>query len=57
MKKRGVRVFFSIVYVKKTEHSIKKYGNDILRYIGGQTHAICNQHRHPLIPVPNKIAT
>ena len=46
-----------IVYVQKTEHSIKKYGNDILRYIGGQTHAICNQHRHPLIPVPDRIAT
>ena len=45
------------MYVQKTEHSIKKYGNDILRYIGGQTYGICNQHHHPLIPVPDRIAT
>ena len=35
---------------------MKKYGNDILKFIGGQTHAICNIHDHPLIPVPDRLA-
>ena len=45
------------VYVKNTDTSLKKYGYDILKFIGGQTHAICHNHDHPLIPVPDRIAT
>ena len=42
--------------MRSTDHSINKYGNDILRYIGGKNHAICHLHKHPLIPVPDRIA-
>ena len=45
------------VYVQNTSTSLKKYGYDLLRFIGGQTHAICDHHDHPLIPVPDRIAT
>ena len=41
------------VYIQRTKESLKKHGNDILRFIGGQTHAICARHNHPLITVPD----
>ena len=44
------------VYEKKNDCSIKNLGKNLLRYIGGQTHAICGHHNHPLIPVPDRIA-
>ena len=44
------------VYVKSKDISVQKYSRDILQYIGGQTHAICNTHSLPMIPVPDRIA-
>lgn len=33
------------------------YGNEILKFIGGHTYAICKCHGFSLIPVPDQIAT
>ena len=51
-----IKLCFSNCACSKIEHSINKHVNCMLRHIGGQTHAICNQHRHPLMPTPDRIA-
>ena len=45
------------VYVQNKTESLQKYSHNILHYIGGQTHAICDVHNLPMIPVPDRIAT
>ena len=39
------------VYVQCNEKSLRAYGNEILKFIGGQTHVICKCHKYPLISI------
>ena len=46
----------TLVYGRCNDNTMTQQGRELMRYIGGQTHIICETHELPLIPVPDRKA-